>query len=207
VREEGLGNDRHAQRPRKRTIPHAQRSRGWRVHDDEVSDPGRKRLSVSAIRRDDDQGLRATGATPSSLRRVRTRLLISSRMGRTESNPLASGVLGLQDLVPLAGVDRAGVAAAHRTSTAGRGRSVETSGLSDSHGVGDPCPVQSATPDPGLEAVQSRLSQRFPEVDATVVEAAVRPAHHGLGGRPGGPLPSGLEDAARERLRFADEAR
>lgn len=54
-----------------------------------------------------------------------------------------------------------------------------------------------------LVAVRARLGERFPEVDAAVVEAAVRLAHAELTGPVRDFVPLLVERAARDRLAFA----
>lgn len=54
-----------------------------------------------------------------------------------------------------------------------------------------------------MVAVQARLSERFPEVDAAVVEAAVRLSHAELTGPVRDFVPLLVERAARDRLAFA----
>ncbi len=54
-----------------------------------------------------------------------------------------------------------------------------------------------------LTEVEARLRQRFPEVDATVVEAAVRLSHAQLTGPIRDFVPLLVEQAARDRLSFA----
>ena len=49
--------------------------------------------------------------------------------------------------------------------------------------------------------VQARLAERFPDLDAAVVEAAVRVAYTGLQGPIRDYVPVLVEHAARERLR------
>jgi hypothetical protein len=51
-----------------------------------------------------------------------------------------------------------------------------------------------------LVVVQERLRQRFPDADATVVEAAVRLSHAALGGPVRDFVPLLVERAAHERL-------
>jgi len=54
-----------------------------------------------------------------------------------------------------------------------------------------------------LAAVQDRLRQRFPDVDATVVEAAVRISHAELTGPGDDFIPQFVEHAAHNRLSYA----
>ncbi|MEO7752255.1 MAG: hypothetical protein ABIS35_02455 [Terracoccus sp.] len=53
-----------------------------------------------------------------------------------------------------------------------------------------------------LADVRSRLQQRFPHVDAAIIEAAVRLAHAELTGRVRDFVPVLVEHVARDRLSF-----
>ena len=76
-----------------------------------------------------------------------------------------------------------------------------------------PFALQVALPDPWavdtehhrlhLAAVHDRLRQRFPDVDATVVEAAVRISHAELTGPSDDFIPQLVEHAAHNRLSYA----
>jgi hypothetical protein len=54
-----------------------------------------------------------------------------------------------------------------------------------------------------LADVQDRLIERFPDLDADVIQAAVRVAHSELTGRVRDFVPVLVEHAARDRLSFA----
>ena len=59
-----------------------------------------------------------------------------------------------------------------------------------------------------LAEVRNRLCEQFPELDATVVEAAVRVSHAGLTESPIRDfVPVLVEHAARDRLAFAQRER
>lgn len=59
---------------------------------------------------------------------------------------------------------------------------------------------------PVLLEVSAHIRERFPDVDPTLVEAAVRLAHRDIALRRSRPLSYEVEDAARERLTFALQA-
>jgi hypothetical protein len=69
--------------------------------------------------------------------------------------------------------------------------------------LADPWAVDTEHHRLALAAVQDRLRQRFPNVDATVVEAAVRISHAELTGQGDGFVPQLVERAAHNRLSYA----
>lgn len=66
--------------------------------------------------------------------------------------------------------------------------------------------VDVENPAPALLEVSTHIRERFPGVDPTLVEAAVRLAHRDIALRRSRPLTREVEVAAQERLAFALQA-